>query len=251
MTCCSTNRRQSSAGMDVNRHPSPNNRVQRSLILLAVACVLLPRIGATQGLTGALIGTVKDNQGGALVGAQVRLSSLALIGGPATLTTNEKGQLRFPSLPPGSYVLDIEMQGFASLHEEDISIGAGATIERTAILKLGDLAESVVVEGAGSRIDARNAGFATRFGPEDTKVIPTRRQSLFDLDQNCSWNLADLAGKHELARIRVRLRRQREHVSRRRHELHGHEQRRRAHRAGHRLHSGNTDPVGGRLRRAR
>jgi len=66
------------------------------------------------------------------------------------------------------------------LHEGDIQIGAGATIERTAVLKLAGVAESVVVQGAGSRIDARNPGFGTRFGPEDIKAIPTRRASMFD-----------------------------------------------------------------------
>src|SRR5205085_467804 len=72
-----------------------------------------------------------------------------------------------------------ELQGFATYHEEDIIIGAGATIERTAVLKLAGLAESVVVEGAGSRIDARNPGFGTSFG-EDLKTIPARRSSMFD-----------------------------------------------------------------------
>ena len=112
--------------------------------------------------------------------AVVRLGSPALIGGVATLTTNERGQLRFPSLPPGLYELDITMPGFAPLHEADILIGAGATIERTVVLKLAGIAESVVVEGAGSRIEARNPGFGTRFGPEDIKAIPTRRASMFD-----------------------------------------------------------------------
>jgi hypothetical protein len=135
---------------------------------------------AGQGLTGALIGTVNDAQRGALPGAVVSVSSPALIGGPATLTTNEKGQLRFPALPPGQYVLDIEAQGFTTYHEEDVPIGAGATIERTALLTLAGLAESVVVEGAGSRIEARDPGFGTRFGPEDLKAIPTRRVSMFD-----------------------------------------------------------------------
>jgi hypothetical protein len=148
--------------------------------LLAAACVLLPQLVAAQGLTGALIGTVKDAQGGVLPGAIVRVSSPALIGGVATLTTNEKGQLRFPALSPGTYMLDIEFQGFTSYHEEDIRIGLGATIERTAVLKLAGLAESVVVEGAGSRIEARDPGFGTRFGPEDLKAIPTRRTSMFD-----------------------------------------------------------------------
>ena len=85
------------------------------MFLLAAACVLQPHLAPAQGLTGALIGTVKDAQGGVLAGAVVRVSSPALIGGPATLTTNEKGQLRFPALPPGPYVLDIELPGIRDL----------------------------------------------------------------------------------------------------------------------------------------
>jgi hypothetical protein len=150
------------------------------LLLLAAACVLQPHVAPAQGLTGALIGTVKDAEGGVLTGAVVRVSSPALIGGSATLTTNERGQLRFPALPPGRYVLDIEVQGFAAYHEVDIRMGAGATIERTAVLKLAGIEESVVVEGAGSRIEARGSGFETRFGPEDLKAIPARRFSMFD-----------------------------------------------------------------------
>ena len=149
--------------------------------MCAAACVVFPSVIAAQGLTGALIGTVKDAQGGVLSGAAVRVNSPALIGGPARLATNEKGQLRFPTLPPGPYVIDIEMPGFTSYHEEDIGIGAGATIERTAVLTLAGLAESVVVEGAGSRIEARDSGFGTRFGPGEIKAIPTRRSSMFDL----------------------------------------------------------------------
>jgi hypothetical protein len=148
--------------------------------LLCAACVALLRVTAAQGLTGALIGTVKDAQGGVIPGAAVRVTSPALIGGPAHLTTNEKGQLRFPTLPPGPYALDVEMPGFGTYHEADISIGAGATIERTAVLTLAGLAESVVVEGAGSRLEARGSGFGTRFGPEDISAIPTRRSSMFD-----------------------------------------------------------------------
>ncbi len=151
-----------------------------SSLLAVAACLLLPLMAAAQGLTGALIGTVKDAQHAVLPGAVVRVSSPALIGGALTLITNEKGQLRFPALPPGLYTLDIELPGFTAFHEEAIVIGAGATIERTAELQLAGLSESVVVEGTGSRIEARNAGFGTRFGPTDLKAIPARRVSMFD-----------------------------------------------------------------------
>src|SRR5262245_16252986 len=88
--------------------PSRSGMRQWVSALLAVAAMLLPRAADPQGLTGALVGTVKDEQGAVLPGAVVRVKSAALIGGPATTTTNEKGQLRFTVLPPGPYELDIE-----------------------------------------------------------------------------------------------------------------------------------------------
>jgi hypothetical protein len=48
------------------------------------------------------------------------------------------------------------------------------------VLSLKNIEESVVVEGTGSRIEARGSGFETRFGPEDLRAIPTRRFSMFD-----------------------------------------------------------------------
>jgi hypothetical protein len=80
--------------------------------LFVAACVLVAVAAAAQPLAGTLIGTVKDAQGGVLPGVVVRVSSPALIGGSQTVRTNEKGQLRFPALTPGEYVLDIEAQGF-------------------------------------------------------------------------------------------------------------------------------------------
>ena len=165
--------------MSIHRRPPPTRISRTALLLVATACVLLPRIAVAQGQTGALIGRVRDEQGAAIQGATVRLSSPALMGGPVTLITNEKGQLRFPVLPPGMYALDIEMRGFATLHDQDILIAAGATIERTATLRLAGVEESIVVEGS-SRIEARSPGFGTRFGSEDIDAIPTRRASMFD-----------------------------------------------------------------------
>jgi hypothetical protein len=156
----------------------PTNSTRTAV--LGVALLLLPCTATAQGLTASLIGTVRDAQGGVLPGAVVRVTSPALIGGPSTQTTNAKGQLRFTALSPGQYVLEIEYLGFNPYHEEDIRLGAGATIERTVELKLAGVAESVVVEGAGSRVEARHPGFGTRFGSEDLKEIPTRRSGMFD-----------------------------------------------------------------------
>jgi carboxypeptidase family protein len=156
--------------------------MRRNCFLLLALLVLLPASGAlAQGLSGALIGTVKDEQGGVLQGALVHVTSPALIGGVLTTTTNEKGQLRFPVLAPGTYALAIELPPkFSAYREENITIGAGATLERTVVLGLAGIAQTIVVQGT-SRIEARSSGFETRFGQEYLRTIPTRRFSMFDM----------------------------------------------------------------------
>jgi hypothetical protein len=141
---------------------------------------LLPQVVHAQGLTGDLIGTVMDIEGGLIAGARITLSSSALIGGPRTQKTNERGQLLFPALPPGVYVLEVAHPGFTPARDADVVIAAGATIERTFRLAPAGVATSVIVEGAGSRIEARHPGFGTRFGPEDLRTFPTPRNSMFD-----------------------------------------------------------------------
>ena len=167
--------------MLVDEKSAPSARVCRRRLWLAAAIVsLLPASTGAQGLTGALIGTVKDEQGGALAGARVTISSPALIGGRVTLVTSDRGHLRFPSLAPGEYAFEIDLEGFMPYREAGIRIGAAATIERTVILKVTGPVESLVVEGAGSRIEARDPGFGTRFSGGDITAIPTRRASMFD-----------------------------------------------------------------------
>ncbi len=151
-----------------------------SLLLLFVAFLLVPRTGLPQSLTGTLIGTVKDEQGGVVPGAQVTLSSPALIGGPSKSVTNERGQLRFQALSPGLYTLEIQKDRFATHRDEQVTVGAGATIERVVVLTVAGVAVAVEVEG-GSRIEARGSGFETRFGPDYIRNIPGRRFSMFDL----------------------------------------------------------------------
>ena len=152
-----------------------------SLFLLFVACLLLPRTGVPQGLTGTLIGTVRDEQGGVLPGAQVTLSSPALIGGPASSIDQRKRAAAIPGL--ASRALRDSKSGWTALPRivtTSVAVGAGATIERLVVLTVAGIATVVEVEG-GSRIEARGSGFETRFGADYIKNIPGRRYSLFDL----------------------------------------------------------------------
>jgi hypothetical protein len=101
-------------------------------MVLAACCATGPTFAHAQVLTGALVGTVRDAQGSVLSGATVRVTSAALIGGESTVSTGDRGQLRFPALPPGVYRLEITAAGFAAYREEGLEIRAGGTTHRSA-----------------------------------------------------------------------------------------------------------------------
>jgi hypothetical protein len=156
--------------------------VRMRLVSFFVATqLLLPWAAVAQGLTGTLVGTVKDQQGGVLGGALVEISSPALIGGPGTTTTNSKGQLRFTNLPPGTYGLIVAVQGFTTFRAQDVLIGVSMTTDVAVVLQVAGISQSVEVESASSRMGGRTPGVGTRFGPEDLAAIPTRRSGVFDL----------------------------------------------------------------------
>ncbi len=150
------------------------------LLVLAAADVLLPAPAFTQELAATLIGTVEDEQHAAVAGALVRVSSPALIGGPVAREVDARGQVRFTALPPGTYLMEVEKAGFTPYRENSIVLGVGTTLERTVVLNVAGIRESVVVEGAGSRVEARGSGLETRFGQDYIRQIPGRRFSMFD-----------------------------------------------------------------------
>ena len=239
--------------MDTECRGRTPSRTRCCLVLLAGVALFLPRAAVAQGLTGALIGTVKDEQGGVLSGAIVRVGSPALIGGPATQTTNEKGQLRFPALPPGTYVLDIESAGIRDLSRR------GHPHRRRRHHRENGRPEAGRHRGIDCRSRERaRASKRETAGSKRASAPRTSRRSRRD-GPACSTSSGPLPAFRPRRRrsgtvnhrVRVRLRHQREPVPHRRHELHVPVQRRRASRAGRRLHSGNPGPVRRSVRRVR
>lgn len=71
---------------------------------------------------------------------------------PAHVQNAEKEQQK---LAPGSYTLLIERTASHPTLKTGIRIGVGNSVERTVILKLATLTESIAAEGKGSAIEAR------------------------------------------------------------------------------------------------
>ena len=104
-------------------------------------CLLFVSSGANAFAqqTGSIVGAVSDTSGAVMPGVTVTLTGDRLIGGLQTTVTDASGTYRFDRLPPGTYAVKFELQGFKTIERADIAISAAFTATINAKLEVGAL----------------------------------------------------------------------------------------------------------------
>ncbi|HZN56222.1 MAG TPA: TonB-dependent receptor [Candidatus Polarisedimenticolaceae bacterium] len=139
---------------------------RRTVRLAVIMGLVLTCAGGTWAqtrTTSAITGTVKGQDGGAVVGATVTIESPQLIGGARSQVTNEQGRFRFPEIAPGTYTVTVVMPGYKTLRREDVRLPVGISLDLpTSIVPFAG-EETVVVTGEPPAIDVKS--------PETTNVL--------------------------------------------------------------------------------
>ena len=113
------------------------------LSLAWLLCTLAVPLFAQGTQTGTIRGTVRDEQGLAVPGVTVTVSSPALQG-VRSATTNGEGGYTFATLPPGDYTIRVELSGFGTV-ERKSTVPLGLVVEQDVTLKPAGVAETVQV----------------------------------------------------------------------------------------------------------
>ena len=101
----------------------------------------------TQITAGVIQGTVLDEQGGVVPGANVEVKNPDT-NFSRTLTTNADGRFVFLQLQPGRYVLTVSKQGFATVIQENLELTVGQTINLSLSMKVSRLEEKITITAA-------------------------------------------------------------------------------------------------------
>ncbi|MBA3948656.1 MAG: TonB-dependent receptor [Acidobacteria bacterium] len=141
--------------------------------LTAAVMFIIPATAAAQvGQTAVLMGTVTDSSGAAIPGATVTVTSPSMIGGSRSVVTEADGSYRFPALPPGTYTVTYELQGFTTSTRENVRLLLGQTISANHTLSVGGLQESVMVSGQAPIVDVTSSSAAKNLPQEVMEFIP-------------------------------------------------------------------------------
>src|SRR5712664_591540 len=102
---------------------------------LVLALSLVPAAFA-QNVTGSVRGTVSDEQGAAVAGANVTITS-ADTGYTRSMKSGSDGEYNFPDLPLGSYRIHVTHSGFKSETQTGIVLHVADSLVINVKLRVG------------------------------------------------------------------------------------------------------------------
>lgn len=147
-------------------------RIRQSMLLLLLLCSPMIRLGAQDGTTGALRGTVRTISGVPIADAKIELRSIAdevFL----TMNTAEDGDYFFPQLVPGEYRVRVISYGFADVSIASIAIALGTTTRLDLHLRLTAATTVTVNTEALGEFD-----LLMDSGPANSTIRPDEMQSL-------------------------------------------------------------------------
>ena len=135
-------------------------KLKTILSLIAFLLILSPLTFSQSKETGAILGSVTDEEQTPLPGVTITLTSPNLMGA-RTFFTDTQGQYRFPALPPGDYTLKAELQGFATVVQQNIRLTTTTRLTIDLVMKLSTVEEEVTVIAQSPTVDIKSTETAS------------------------------------------------------------------------------------------
>ncbi|MBP7569492.1 MAG: TonB-dependent receptor [Acidobacteria bacterium] len=151
-------------------------RVRCWVLALLLSLAVAPAAYA-QRLTGTILGNVVDSDGLAVPGTTITVSSPALIR-PAVDVSNERGFYRATNLPPGTYTLTAQLDGFGSVTITGIVVTVGTDVEVNVTMKPAGVSETVTVVADSPVVDLQQTKNTQTISKEALNTVPLKRDPL-------------------------------------------------------------------------
>ena len=139
------------------------------LIVVVLFCILAP-IAFGQGNLGGVTGVVLDSSGAGVPEARLTLTSIQT-NSSHTALTDAAGAYTFRGIPPGTYRLETEKEGFKKYVQENVAVLTATVTTLDLNMSLGAVSESVTVSSASVALQTTT--------PEVSTVL--ERRAILDL----------------------------------------------------------------------
>lgn len=136
---------------------------------------LLLGIASVTHAQSTITGVVTDATGAVLPGVTVDVRSPVLIEQVKTTVSDGEGQYRIADLRPGIYSVTASLPGFTTVVRDEIRLESNFIARIDLQLRVGSLAETIVVEGAAPVVDVQSSQRREVLTREVMDLLPTGR----------------------------------------------------------------------------
>ena len=153
----------------------------KRFFFLCSVCFLLSISGAwAQTGTTSVHGTVFDQSHAVVAGAKVTLMNAAQAL-QRDAVTRSTGEFEFLALPPGSYSLTVEKEGFNRYEQTGLQLLVNIPATVNVTLQVGSVATRVEVSAQAAVINTTDASLGIAFGENQVKELPLEGRNVPDL----------------------------------------------------------------------
>jgi hypothetical protein len=157
--------------------------MKRSLwvcLLTALLLTMAVPAAAQSGVTGAIIGVVKDPTGAAVSDARVVAVERAT-GARRETVTDREGNYRLAALPVGEYQLLYEASGFKLLERSGVTVEAAVTRAIEIELAIGDMNERIAVTEDAPLLQTTQSTTFRQFNTTELLEVPSSTRNFTHL----------------------------------------------------------------------
>src|SRR6266481_7268815 len=151
----------------------------RIAFTLALLLVAVGGSFAQVGNQGTIQGTVVDQTGAVVPGAEI-VATRTATAATFTTTTTSDGFFEFPILPVGTYDLQVKRSGFTTLTDKGVELHIGAKLNLKLELKLSGKEETVVVEGEAPLVETTRTQVSSSVNDLTVSNTPANGRNFID-----------------------------------------------------------------------
>src|ERR1700749_2515229 len=129
---------------------------------------------------GTIVGTVTDNTGSVIAGASVKVTEEST-NTSTSLQTDSAAEYRAPNLPPGSYTVEAQKEGFNTFISKGFVIQVSQTARLDVSLKVGGVTQTVEVTGEVPVLQTENASVGQVIGSQPINQLPLNGRNFAQL----------------------------------------------------------------------
>lgn len=148
-------------------------------VLFFLSFVFILTSSAQTGTT-SLNGTVTDTSHAVVGGAKLTLRNPAQ-NFSREMVTPSSGEYEFLALPPGTYVLTVEKEGFNKYERTGLQLLVNVPTTAHVVLQVGSLSTQVEVSALSETINTTDASLGTAFSENQVKQLPLESRNVPDL----------------------------------------------------------------------